>query len=164
MPATVIGGVGTILVALLWMRLFPALRQVEGMLGAEAVPEPFNFYSPRRACFHLYAIDADGDHLRQLTGGPDRDIYPVFESEGSILFTRFPAAEAAPVGGGGAAAVGAEGGGGDVAQIFRLQLKRVGPDGRPAAFPLTSGTLSALAPIPVADGFLFVAGPGSGRV
>ena len=100
--------------------------------------------------------------LRQLTGGPDRDIYPVFESEGSILFTRFPAAEAAPVGGGGAAAVGAEGGGGDVAQIFRLQLKRVGPDGRPAAFPLTSGTLSALAPIPVADGFLFVAGPGSG--
>ncbi len=29
MPAAVIGGVGTILVALLWMRLFPALRSVE---------------------------------------------------------------------------------------------------------------------------------------
>ena len=28
-PATVLGGVGTILVALLWMRLFPALRKVE---------------------------------------------------------------------------------------------------------------------------------------
>ena len=28
-PATIIGGVGTILVALLWMRLFPALRKVE---------------------------------------------------------------------------------------------------------------------------------------
>ena len=28
-PATLIGGIGTILVALLWMRLFPALRKVE---------------------------------------------------------------------------------------------------------------------------------------
>jgi uncharacterized protein (DUF2062 family) len=28
-PAAVLGGVGTILVALLWMRLFPALRRVE---------------------------------------------------------------------------------------------------------------------------------------
>ncbi len=29
MPAAVLGGVGTILVALLWMELFPALRQLE---------------------------------------------------------------------------------------------------------------------------------------
>ena len=29
MPATVLGGVGTIAVALLWMKLFPALRNVE---------------------------------------------------------------------------------------------------------------------------------------
>jgi hypothetical protein len=29
MPAAVLGGVGTIVVALLWMRLFPALRKVE---------------------------------------------------------------------------------------------------------------------------------------
>jgi hypothetical protein len=28
-PAAVIGGIGTIAVALLWMRLFPALRKVE---------------------------------------------------------------------------------------------------------------------------------------
>jgi hypothetical protein len=28
-PAVVIGGVGSVLVALLWMRLFPSLRQVE---------------------------------------------------------------------------------------------------------------------------------------
>jgi len=29
MPAAVLGGVGTIAVALLWMKLFPALRHVE---------------------------------------------------------------------------------------------------------------------------------------
>jgi hypothetical protein len=29
MPAAVLGGIGTIVVALLWMRLFPALRDVE---------------------------------------------------------------------------------------------------------------------------------------
>jgi hypothetical protein len=29
MPAAVLGGVGTVAVALLWMKLFPALRNVE---------------------------------------------------------------------------------------------------------------------------------------
>jgi hypothetical protein len=29
MPAAVLGGIGTIVVALLWMRLFPTLRDVE---------------------------------------------------------------------------------------------------------------------------------------
>jgi hypothetical protein len=29
MPAAVLGGIGTIAVALLWMRLFPTLRKVE---------------------------------------------------------------------------------------------------------------------------------------
>ena len=29
MPAVVVGGIGTIAVALIWMRLFPSLRQVE---------------------------------------------------------------------------------------------------------------------------------------
>jgi MFS family permease len=29
MPAAVLGGVGTVIVALLWMKLFPTLRQVE---------------------------------------------------------------------------------------------------------------------------------------
>ena len=29
MPAAVLGGVGTVLVALLWMKLFPTLRHVE---------------------------------------------------------------------------------------------------------------------------------------
>jgi MFS family permease len=34
MPAVVLGGVGTIAVALLWMKLFPALRHVDGLEGA----------------------------------------------------------------------------------------------------------------------------------
>ena len=82
--------------------------------------------------------------LKQLTSGPDRDLYPAFAPDGTILFTRFAAT--------------AEG----AAQIFRLLPARSGADGLPEAFPLTSGTLSALAPIPVGDGFLFVAGQGSG--
>jgi MFS family permease len=34
MPAVVLGGVGTIAVALLWMKLFPTLRDVDGLEGA----------------------------------------------------------------------------------------------------------------------------------
>jgi MFS family permease len=34
MPAALIGGIGTILIALLWMRLFPTLRDVERLEGA----------------------------------------------------------------------------------------------------------------------------------
>jgi hypothetical protein len=32
-PAVVIGGTGTLLVAILWMRLFPALRDIETLRG-----------------------------------------------------------------------------------------------------------------------------------
>jgi MFS family permease len=35
MPAALIGGIGTILIALLWMRLFPSLRDVERLEAAE---------------------------------------------------------------------------------------------------------------------------------
>ncbi len=38
MPAALIGGIGTIFIALLWMRLFPSLRDVERLEGA-AEPE-----------------------------------------------------------------------------------------------------------------------------
>ncbi len=39
MPAALIGGIGTILIALLWMRLFPTLRDVERLEGpAESEP------------------------------------------------------------------------------------------------------------------------------
>lgn len=93
----------------------------------------------------LWLWDQRNNELRQLTSGPERDLYPVWENNGAILFTRF-----------GAATKGAAG------QIFRLQLDRRTPDGRPALFPLTSGTLSSVAPIPTEEGVLFVAGAGSG--
>ena len=32
-PAVILGGIGTILVALLWMRLFPALRDADTLEG-----------------------------------------------------------------------------------------------------------------------------------
>lgn len=36
--------------------------------------------------YHLYEIDADGSDLRQLTGGPDNDIEPIYLPDGGILF------------------------------------------------------------------------------
>jgi hypothetical protein len=41
MPAAVLGGIGTIVVALLWMKLFPGLRDLERLepaTGAESAP------------------------------------------------------------------------------------------------------------------------------
>ena len=35
-PAVIVGGVGTILVALLWMRLFPSLRRLDAIQGEPA--------------------------------------------------------------------------------------------------------------------------------
>ncbi len=82
---------------------------------------------------------------QQLTAGPDRDLYPAWEPDGTILFTRFSA--------------GADGANG---QIWRLRPGETGNDGRPALFPLTAGTIPAVAPIPTGDGFLFVGGEGGG--
>jgi len=35
-PAVVLGGIGTVAVALVWMKLFPTLRRVERLDGAVA--------------------------------------------------------------------------------------------------------------------------------
>ncbi len=46
-------------------------------------------FSYRRAgttTYHLYEIDVDGTHLRQLTYGPDNDIEPIYAPDGSIVF------------------------------------------------------------------------------
>ena len=37
-PAVVLGGVGTIVVALVWMRLFPQLRRLDLLTGQEPAP------------------------------------------------------------------------------------------------------------------------------
>jgi CHAT domain-containing protein len=97
----------------------------------------------------LWLWDSRSGETRKLTAGPDRDLYPVWEGETTILFTRLP-----PPGG---RESGAEGG-----RIFRLHLDRTGADGLPALFPLTAGTFPAVAPIPAGERFLFIAGQESG--
>lgn len=44
------------------------------------------YYSPDRRCFHLFAVEADGSELRQLTDGPDDDFDPCPLPDGGIAF------------------------------------------------------------------------------
>ncbi len=53
---------------------------------AERAVEKPDFYSPQRRCFHLFAVDADGGNLRQLTRGPDDDFDPCPLPDGGIAF------------------------------------------------------------------------------
>ncbi len=50
---------------------------------AETKPD---FYSPQRKCFHLFAMDADGGNLRQLTDGSEDDFDPCPLPDGGIAF------------------------------------------------------------------------------
>lgn len=93
----------------------------------------------------LWLWDERSGALQPLTSGAGRDLYPAWETENTLLFTRF-----------------ATGDRGTAGQIYRLHLQRRDHAGRPLAFPLTAGAQSAVAPIPTADGFLFVAGSESG--
>ena len=98
----------------------------------------------------LWLFDRNASRLVRLTSGGERDLYPAWQDDSTLLFTRF----APPVGD---SATGPVGG-----TIFRLRLERKGDDGFPAAFPLTSGLLSTVAPLPAGDRVLFVAGGGGG--
>ena len=53
---------------------------------AERAPVKPDYYSPERRCFHIYAMDADGSKLRQLTSGPDDDFDPCPLPDGGIAF------------------------------------------------------------------------------
>ncbi len=59
-----------------WLRLKPA----------SSVPEELNYYSPGRASFHLFAVDADGRNVRQLTTGADDDFNPCPLPDGRLAF------------------------------------------------------------------------------
>ena len=101
----------------------------------------------------LWLWNEQDGQLMQLTGGAERDLYPAWEGADRLLFTRQSAV-------GGNAVTGQESG-----QIYRLHLKRIGDDGFPLVFPLTSAALMAIAPLPVGDRFYFVAGlAGGGQV
>ena len=45
-----------------------------------------NYHSPDRRCFHIYAMDAEGGNLRQLTNGPNDDFDPCELPDGGIAF------------------------------------------------------------------------------
>jgi CubicO group peptidase (beta-lactamase class C family) len=45
-----------------------------------------DYSSPRRRCFHVFAMDADGGNLRQLTDGPDDDFDPCPLPDGGVAF------------------------------------------------------------------------------
>lgn len=53
---------------------------------AERAAKKPDYYSPQRRCFHIYAIDADGANLRQLTNGPNDDFDPCPLPDGGIAF------------------------------------------------------------------------------
>jgi len=46
----------------------------------------FSYRRGGTEAYHLYEIDADGSHLRQLTDGPDNDIEPIYLPGGGIMF------------------------------------------------------------------------------
>ncbi len=53
---------------------------------AERSAKKPEYYSPQRRCFHIYAMDADGTNLRQLTNGPNDDFDPCPLPDGGIAF------------------------------------------------------------------------------
>jgi hypothetical protein len=53
---------------------------------AERASEKPDYYSPERRCFHIFAVDANGDNPRQLTDGPNDDFDPCPLPDGGIAF------------------------------------------------------------------------------
>ncbi|MHC4403828.1 MAG: TolB family protein [Planctomycetota bacterium] len=53
---------------------------------AERAPEKPDYHSPERRSFHLFAVGADGDNLRQLTRGPNDDFDPCPLPDGGVAF------------------------------------------------------------------------------
>jgi hypothetical protein len=53
---------------------------------AERAAEKPDYYSPERTSFHIFAMDADGGNLRQLTRGDDDDFDPWPLPDGGVAF------------------------------------------------------------------------------
>jgi hypothetical protein len=60
-------------------------RTIYFAFAARAEVKP-DFYSPQRRCFHIYAMDADGANLRQLTDGCYDDFDPCPLPDGDLAF------------------------------------------------------------------------------
>lgn len=53
---------------------------------AERAEQKPDYYSDQRKCFHLYAMDADGGNIRQITHGLDDDFDPCPLPDGGLAF------------------------------------------------------------------------------
>jgi hypothetical protein len=53
---------------------------------AERAAQKPDYYSEQRKCFHIYAMDADGGNIRQITRGPDDDFDPCPLPDGGLVF------------------------------------------------------------------------------
>ncbi|NLX53686.1 MAG: hypothetical protein GXY58_01080 [Planctomycetaceae bacterium] len=53
---------------------------------ADRVAPPLNYFAPDRAAFHLFAVDARGESLRQLTFGGEDDFDPCPLPDGQLIF------------------------------------------------------------------------------
>ncbi|MBN2473661.1 MAG: hypothetical protein JXB62_03560 [Pirellulales bacterium] len=62
------------------------LAHWRGLPAADQVPEWLNYYTAGRSSFHVWAIDADGGNLRQLTDGIEDDFDPCPLPGGDLIF------------------------------------------------------------------------------
>jgi len=53
---------------------------------AERAEQKPDYYSEKRKCFHIFAMDADGGNIRQITHGPDDDFDPCPLPDGGLAF------------------------------------------------------------------------------
>jgi len=53
---------------------------------AERAEQKPDYYSEQRKCFHIYAMNADGSKVRQITRGPDDDFDPCPLPDGGLAF------------------------------------------------------------------------------
>jgi hypothetical protein len=57
-----------------------------GMPAADRVPTAWNYYSPERACFQIYAVGTDGNNVRRLSRGPFDEFDPCPLPDGGLAF------------------------------------------------------------------------------
>jgi hypothetical protein len=66
------------------LRPHAARENWQGLPAADRVPPEWNYYSAQRACFQVYAVDADGKNLRRLSRGPFDEFDPCPLPDGGV--------------------------------------------------------------------------------
>ena len=67
-------------------RRYPRKADWTILPSADRVPKELNYYGPGRSSFHIFAVDADGKNVRQLTNGLEDDFDPCPLPDGGIAF------------------------------------------------------------------------------